>query len=389
MGEDARLREIIDAIYAAALSREDPTPLYGRIAQFLGFKAMGLVTVRSRFMTPTCHAAWGIDVATCQRMEERYGMTRWVVERLGGKILPGEFHFRSELVSDAEFRTQPAYHDFHRRHGLDDGATLCVENSTERLIFLNFAGPLPGADRERQRTQLGALAPHWVRATQIYLRLEQFELASNAYQAWANFSTIPAMLYDNTGALCFANARAEALAAGDGLRLERGELHADDDADDARLGQAIREAVSATRRASPPSRDVRVRRASGKRPFRVTVMPLVTGQPRDNRRPAALVVIFDPEAEIRVSLTRCCELFGFTPAEAQVALGVMNGRSLEQIATAHGRSIATSRNLLKRAFSKTGVNRQSELTHLMLNSSLFLDTGHSAGSQQRRPGPHD
>lgn len=112
------------------------------------------------------------------------------------------------------------------------------------------------------------------------------------------------------------------------------------------------------------------------------VVPLGIGHGRDNRRPAALVAIFDAEAELRVSVERCCELFGFTPAEAQVAIGIMNGKSIEQIAAAQGRSLATSRNLLKRAFAKTGVKRQSELTYLMLNSPLFYN---AAGAAAPRP----
>lgn len=72
-------------------------------------------------------------------------------------------------------------------------------------------------------------------------------------------------------------------------------------------------------------------------------------------------------------LARCCAIFGLTRGEAQVALGVMNSKSIEQIAATQGHSISTSRNLLKRAFAKTGVNPQSELTHLMLHSPLFLD----------------
>ena len=47
-------------------------------------------------------------------------------------------------------------------------------------------------------------------------------------------------------------------------------------------------------------------------------------------------------------------------------------RSLEQIAASQGNAIATSRNLLKRVYLKTGVNRQNELARVMLNSPLLL-----------------
>jgi len=46
----------------------------------------------------------------------------------------------------------------------------------------------------------------------------------------------------------------------------------------------------------------------------------------------------------------------------------MQGRSLEEIASSQGKAVATARNLLKRVYLKTGVNRQNELARVMLNS---------------------
>jgi DNA-binding CsgD family transcriptional regulator len=58
-------------------------------------------------------------------------------------------------------------------------------------------------------------------------------------------------------------------------------------------------------------------------------------------------------------------LFDLTPAELSVARGLANSKTLNEIATAHNRSIATVRNQLKSIMSKTGCSRQVELVLLM------------------------
>lgn len=103
------------------------------------------------------------------------------------------------------------------------------------------------------------------------------------------------------------------------------------------------------------------------------IAPLPPDHEQSGRRPAASLMIFDPEQELGASFARMRDLFGFTRAEAVVALGLMQGKSLEQVALAEGNSVATARNLLKRVFQKAGVSRQNDLTRLLLNSPLRID----------------
>ena len=94
------------------------------------------------------------------------------------------------------------------------------------------------------------------------------------------------------------------------------------------------------------------------------------------------MAVFDPDEELTGTFERCRDIFGLTRAEAQVALGIMHGRSLGEIASSQGNAIATSRNLLKRVYMKTGVNRQNELAWVMMNSPLLLPN--PADSQSAR-----
>lgn len=83
--------------------------------------------------------------------------------------------------------------------------------------------------------------------------------------------------------------------------------------------------------------------------------------------PALLMVLHDP-GECRSSLDPfiVAECFDLTPAEARVAVQIVNGASSKEIAQRSGAALPTVRTQLKRVMEKTGVSRQSDLVRLLL-----------------------
>jgi|JI10StandDraft_1071094.scaffolds.fasta_scaffold42386_3 DNA-binding CsgD family transcriptional regulator len=75
-----------------------------------------------------------------------------------------------------------------------------------------------------------------------------------------------------------------------------------------------------------------------------------------------------PEIEVDV----LCELFGFTPSEALVALMLVQGKDLKMIGTLRGLSTETVRTYCKRVFAKVGVKRQAEFVSRVLHSVSVL-----------------
>ncbi|MBP9034471.1 MAG: helix-turn-helix transcriptional regulator [Pseudomonadales bacterium] len=384
--EDAtQLNALIGDIYTAALATDDPTPLLRRISEYLGFEACALVTTRNRNVGASCNASWGLDVATCERAERDFGSTLLFTRLNGREIQPGEFGFDGEFVSEAEMRKEPVYHEFLVPNRIQHGAKICLENSGDRLIFVNFGQPAVG-DRRRQKQLLSMLAPHWARATRIFLKLGQIDVLQHAHSDAANLAPFAIVILDDTGALYLANRKAEQSLRSDGLALLHNGLHAARDGEQQRLQQAIRAAIASSKSAAGAVQgaDLCISRPSGRRSYQVVVTPLPPAtQQWGQRRPAAAVVIFDPDEEMGASIERCRDVFGFTRAEAQIALGIMQGRSLEQIASAQGNAVATARNLLKRVYVKTGVNRQSELARVMLHSPLLLPTQGSSHAEMQ------
>jgi len=106
------------------------------------------------------------------------------------------------------------------------------------------------------------------------------------------------------------------------------------------------------------------------KPTAILVVPIPhNGKPG---YPASIVFVTDPEIPCLADTALLARLFGFTPAEARVAALVMRGKAVGDIAEELGITAHTTRNHLKRLFSKTHTNKQGELVHALLSSPAFL-----------------
>jgi DNA-binding CsgD family transcriptional regulator len=86
--------------------------------------------------------------------------------------------------------------------------------------------------------------------------------------------------------------------------------------------------------------------------------------------PHAVAAIFINEINGRsnIDLQALIAAYGLTPREAQIAVDISNGMSLEEISQASHTSLHTVRTQLKSIFRKTDTARQTELLRLLLNS---------------------
>lgn len=112
-------------------------------------------------------------------------------------------------------------------------------------------------------------------------------------------------------------------------------------------------------------------RASNRGPVAIMTWPL-PGRPTAVSN-GLVALISDPYRQSgQFEVAMIMELFSITPAEARMASKMAHGNSLDRIAKELGISIHTARTHLKRIFEKIGVERQSELVHVLQNSFGFL-----------------
>jgi DNA-binding CsgD family transcriptional regulator len=109
------------------------------------------------------------------------------------------------------------------------------------------------------------------------------------------------------------------------------------------------------------------------KPLAVMVTPLsVPASPIDialeATRPAALLLINDPDRAVQFPTDRLARAFGLTGAEAKLCAALATGTSLSAYAEAAEITIGTARWYLKQALAKTGAHRQSELVRHVLTA---------------------
>lgn len=372
---------LIDQIYATAVDAENWEQTLGRVADQAGYAIATLATANRKDRTSTAVATHGIDLAACIEAESRWGLTFLYSVIQGRDLQPGEWAWRHAFMNNADFRKEPYYKPFIEPNGLLDGAVICLENSPSQTVVLHLGRSTDALSEEERAAVLSTIAPHCMRATQVFLDRSRSGSQRVAYSTMANLLPYPLVMLDRDGNVFLCNSRAEPLLRGNDLQLRHGRLRASITSEDRRLQQAVRAAVSPMHSVTSASGGtyLSVNRAGGKHPYRLVLSRLPVPHTADNQQPVAAMVIFDPEREFSIPTERLHEIFGFTRAEANVAIGIMQGKSLAQIATSHGTSVATSRNLLKRVFLKAGVNRQSELTIVLLNSPLSMELARRDG----------
>jgi DNA-binding CsgD family transcriptional regulator/tetratricopeptide (TPR) repeat protein len=168
------------------------------------------------------------------------------------------------------------------------------------------------------------------------------------------------------GRLRFTNLAAERmLCERDGLHSAAGRLSAVRPSDARRLQEMIRAAALSDGESGrgymalgTPSRS---------RPLSVTVAPLRSDRTRGFGEGFSILLrVTDLDAGPRLTVQRLRDLFGLTPAEARLALALVEGLPPAQAAARFGLSRNTVQAQLARIFEKTGVARQSGLMRLMM-----------------------
>ncbi|TNE38137.1 MAG: response regulator [Alphaproteobacteria bacterium] len=103
-------------------------------------------------------------------------------------------------------------------------------------------------------------------------------------------------------------------------------------------------------------------------PLNVMVAPIGTGVAGKG----AVLFVSDPAEPVELSIETICRLYGLTPAEGRLTLGLTNGYKLDDLAEQWGVSMHTVRSQLRQVFRKTDTSRQSELVKLVLTGPAAL-----------------
>ena len=103
-------------------------------------------------------------------------------------------------------------------------------------------------------------------------------------------------------------------------------------------------------------------------PFVVHVKPVGVPQPDYGaRHVAALVLLIEPGRQHRIDPGLVGRTLGLTPAESQVAVGLADGQSVRDMATATGLTEGAIYWHLKQIYQKLPISRQVDPVRLVLS----------------------
>jgi DNA-binding CsgD family transcriptional regulator/PAS domain-containing protein len=368
----ADLSDLLGRIYQASLEPAAWDAFLLASLPCMTASSANFLMVDSRSPARIAGAVVGADEAI-QKAYETYFAERNVIVQAAAReslIYSGSIVASDQILARDEFEGSEYYQDFLRLHDIHTiigGATYRTESRSGLISYQRprAAGPVT----EDEIGNLRLLLPHLQRAQDIHRHLAGSRIQQEIQSTLLDRLEVGAVLFGPDGSILLANRSAErTFAEKDGLGVCRGGLRADDTDESARLGALISAVLrTGNGHGSDPGGAMTVSRRSGRRGYQVLVTPLPLSAPRPGHPSAAAAVfVNDPERSVGGIGHLLRGYYGLTPAEADLAALLVDGRSLEEAADLMGVTRNTARVHMKRVFTKTETRRQGELIRLLL-----------------------
>ena len=259
------------------------------------------------------------------------------------------------------------------------GSTMmvCVDtvDGAECVLHCNRSlsqPPFTKTELERLRR----LAPYFRNAMSIRRELAESEMARQAHAAALNRLGIATLLVNSARQCTALNDAAKGLLARGGLQLGTwGRLRAADEGADRLLQRTLSEAIASN---SLYARSLLLDSGGaedGRRTDHLHVAVCswsAAANVFENPDQCALVYVRDGSGISPVDEKPLRELFGFTPAEARVAILLMRFASVRDVAAELGVAEPTVRAHMRAIYGKADVGNRSELASLIHNSLVAL-----------------
>lgn len=370
---------LVGAIYDAALGSLPWEEVLPDVVRFFGGER-GSFGVRPRGAEADLLLSYNLDPQLLAHWQTEFsGYDPWC-ERFSDEKLPGELLHGSSEAYFAEVLETHVYAEFFAPAGISDLiATNLVVRGPWRSYLGVYRGPSEGPFDGDDVARAQLLAPHLVRASTIHDRIGALGEEARAAQDLLQSIPYGVILLDSSGAIVWANRRAESHLRSDfPFRVREGALRARDPSLDQKLiaacGAARRPAANEAAHSSQ-----RVSIADGALGRRLEVMVLPVG-PRTAettfsfgaRRASVALVLADPMAETPLPAETLSSVLQLPPSLARLASALSSGKTIAEYADETGLSEGTARQQLKELLARGGVRRQADLVRILLRSVAAL-----------------
>lgn len=291
-------------------------------------------------------------------------------------LQPGEVKTLLEIIDEKEWLNSQLYKVCMAPAGLHDslGADMHVPGELEarlRIARTRGAKAFDAGDRNL----IKIILPHLERAILIHARLNKIESERALYAGAVEQLSVGSIILDENARLLNCNTMArQLLDKNDGLQLVNNSLRLSSKDASLELQAVIADVLVNQRQgAAAVAGAMRVQRPSGLQDLGLVIRPVPINEWSEGESvPSVAVFISDPERASGAPIETITRLFGFTPSEANLAILLANGLSLDEASKQLSVSRNTARTHLRSIFAKTGVERQANLVRLILKSVASL-----------------
>lgn len=376
----SQLLELIGAIYDAAV---DPAlwPVFlAQFAQACGSSttlffmhdfANGGAAVEADPSAITAHVHIGPEYI--QSFAEHYNSVNvWVKNE---ETLPEGIAVTSDMLfPNALLPSTEWYGDYLRPQNLFYAlGGIVVRQGTRAVKFTSLRSRRQGDFGKDQMSLYEMLIPHIRRACALHLQFSKISGMQQAGLHLLDTLAVGVILLDSSARAMFVNRAArEIVQQKDGLLLDfLGRCSASISSESRRLQTLVAKAIcTGIGIGIEAGGTISLSRRNSARPLSVLVSPLPTQGLKHKFQvgfsPVATLLIGDPDKAVRSPVEVIAGLYGLTPAEANLASGLVGGLTLDQYAQTQQISRNTAATHLKRILSKTGTRRQSEFVKILL-----------------------
>jgi DNA-binding CsgD family transcriptional regulator len=354
--------DLIGDIYEAAVD-DDRWPSIAKVAvEAAGFNSGGVWIIDNGAIADFSMTADGLEsashyIAHYNKLDFwNQGLMRgpWEHARLGYELYP-----------ERELPKTEFYNDFLRRYEMyrPMAAVIRLGRNTFATVSTIQLGTRQLLE-ESDKPALDRVLPHIRRALQLRLT-HRHALPNRTYAAMLDDLALGIVVCEPSGRVALANKAAQTMArAGRGIILggRRNGIKALLPSEAAALAAMIHDAAN-----GGAGGVMRVTGNDGA----AALIALVTPLPRRfgfvGNTPAALalVTLRSTRDSPAFAAGTLIALFGLSPAQAEIALAIYNGKSTEQIAVERGVAPTTMRTHLSEIFLRTGAENQRDLVRML------------------------
>lgn len=274
-----------------------------------------------------------------------------------------------EYVGSDELNRASAYKEWLERVEGSHVMGVDLKVSSGFVARLRLTG-IPGAPTfdNAARMRVEAMLPHLRQTLELHGRTASTRSEhSLLVDAVEQFSVGTILLDHGLNVIRMNEVAAAILAESDGIRLSGKSIVFDRSSTDQEFRTLARAATTA--RSGNHRAILGIARPSGRRELALVIKPVALPDfMQTGIAPAVALFLTDPSRQRMVRPDVVRKTFSFTPTEAAIAAALANGLSVADTATMLNIARNTVRAHLRSIFSKLGVNRQSQLVHLIHTS---------------------